>query len=150
MASITVGEFLYDYNIRFTNVTEYGVSMASLLAGEAPPAQGARFDVAFEGTISGPKLKGKVAGVDYLSIRADGRGQLHIHGEITTEDGERISLFADGVTIPEEGTGLLQIRENVTLTATSPAYSWVNPLQIWAPGTLDPSKGEVNLKAYTA
>ena len=40
-----------------------------------PPAEGARFDVYFEGPVTG-KVKGTVKGVDYLHIRADGRAQL--------------------------------------------------------------------------
>jgi len=51
----------------------------------------------------GPKMKGTVKGIDYLHIRADGRCQLHIHAEITTEDGKKISLAADGVGIPQKG-----------------------------------------------
>src|SRR2546427_13249714 len=39
-----------------------------------------------EGTVTGPKLKGMVKGVDYANVRADGRLQLHVHAGITTED----------------------------------------------------------------
>jgi hypothetical protein len=84
--------------------------------------------------------------VDYIHARADGRLQLHIQAEITTEDNEKIAFFADGVAIPEEGTGLFQLRENGTFTTSSPAYTWLNPLQIWAIGTVDPVKGQVNGK----
>lgn len=150
-ATITVGELLYDMSVHFTKVTEYGVSMEAVLGGQvAPPPEGARFDVAFEGVSRGPKLKGTVAGVDYVHIRADGRLQLHIHAELTTDDGEKIALFADGVGTPEEGTGVVQLRENVTLSTSSPAYSWVNQLQVWGQGTVDPAKGEVNVKGYAA
>jgi hypothetical protein len=38
-----------------------------------------------------------VTGVGYIDIRADGRAQLHIHAEITTEDDKKIALFAAGV-----------------------------------------------------
>ena len=111
-------------------------------------AEGARFDVYFEGPITGPKLKGTVKGVDYLHVRADGRAQLNIHAQITTDDGKKIALAADGVAIPEEGSPVFQLRENVTLTTNHPEYSWVNPIQIWAPGTVDVSKGEIRIKAY--
>ena len=95
MSTIEVGELLYEYTVKITGMTEYGVSLESLMAGEvAPPPEGARFDVAFEGASSGPKLKGKVTGVDYLRIRADGRFQLHIHAEITADDGQKIALHA--------------------------------------------------------
>ena len=149
--SINVGEQLYEYKVKFTGVTEFGVSMDALMAGKtAPPPEGARFDVAFVGASSGPKLKGNVAGIDYLHVRADGRFQLHIHGEITTDDGVKISLFADGVALPREGSPIADLRENVTLTTSSKAYSWVNRLQVWAKGTVDLEKQEVEVKGYAA
>ncbi len=40
------------------------------------------------------------------------------------------------------------LRENVTLTTSEPAYAWVNPLQIWGPGTVDLAKGEVHITGY--
>ena len=74
MSTIEVGEQLYEYTARFTRLTEYGTSMDSLMAGRvAPPPEGARFDVQFEGSSPGPKLKGEVVGIDYLQVRADGR-----------------------------------------------------------------------------
>jgi hypothetical protein len=149
--TITVGELLYEATVHFTKVTEYGVSLEAAVSGQvAPPPAGARFDVAFEGVARGPKLKGTVVGVDGLHMRADGRTQLHIHAEITTDDGAKIAFFADGVATPEPGTAVLQLRENVTLTTASPGYAWVNQLQVWAQGTVDPAKGEVNVKAYAA
>jgi len=75
------------------------------------PPQGARIDIAFEGPVVGQKLRGTVKGVDYVRIRPDGRGQLHIHAEITTEDGKKIALFADGVAIFKDGR---RVRGNIT------------------------------------
>jgi uncharacterized protein DUF3237 len=148
-STIAVSELIYEVTVNLTKITEYGVSLEAIVSGQsAPPPEGARIDVAFDGTANGPKLKGSITGVDYLHIRADGRVQLHIHAEITTEDNEKIAFFGDGVALPEEGTGLLQLRENVTLTTSSPAYAWVNPLQIWAIGTVDPAKGQVSVKGY--
>ena len=109
-----------------------------------------RFDVAVGGTMTGPRLNGTFAVVDYINARADGRLQLHIHGVITTDDGEKISLFADGTAMPAEGTSSLQLRENVSLTTSSPAYSWVNHPHIWALGTADVAQGTVNLTYYAA
>lgn len=147
--AIIPGELIYEYAPRFTQVVEYGVSAEAVFSGQTPPPpEGARFDVSFEGPVSGPKLKGTVRGVDYLHIRADGRAQLHIHAEIATEDGNRIALAADGVAIPEEGSPIFQLRENVTLMTNHPDYAWVNPIQVWAPGTVDVSKGEIRIKAY--
>ena len=41
-----------------------------------------------------------------------------------------------------------ELRENVTLTTSEPDYAWVNPLQIWGPGTCDLAKGEVHISGY--
>ena len=141
------GELIYEYVLPFTRVVEYGLSAEAVFSGTTPPpAEGARF-VYFEGPVTG-KLKGTLKGVDYLHIRADGRCQLDIHAEITTEDGQKISLAADGVAIPGQGSPVFQLKENVTLTSNHPEYSWVNPIQVWAPGTVDVSQGEIRIKAY--
>ncbi|MBI5083759.1 MAG: hypothetical protein HZB13_04070 [Acidobacteria bacterium] len=52
-----------------------------------PPEEGARFDVLFDGSNTGAKVKGTVKGADCFHIRGDGRCQLHIHTEITSEAG---------------------------------------------------------------
>ncbi len=151
MSTIEVGEQLYEYTVKFTRLTEYGISMESLMAGRVtPPPEGARFDVAFEGSSPGPKLKGDVIGIDYVQVRADGRFQLHIHAEITTDDGEKIALFADGVALPREGSTVADLRENVTLSTSSKSYSWVNHLQVWATGTVDLAEQVVKIKGYSA
>jgi hypothetical protein len=142
------GEMLYEYTLQITQVAEYGVPVGAVMSGQAPPAEGARFDVHFEGPVTGLKFRGSAKGADYLHIRADGRIQLDIHAEITTEDGKKIALAADGVL-----TGappVFELRENVTLTTSYPEYSWVNAIQIWGSGTADLAKGEVRLKAYAA
>ena len=150
MSTIEVGELLYEVTVKVTAMTEYGVSLASLMSGEAPPLGGARFDVAFEGTSNGPKLKGKVTGVDYVRIRADGRFQLHIHAEITAEDGQKIALHANGVALPRQGSTIADLRENVTLFSSSKDYTWVNALQVWGIGTVDLAQQVIQLKAYAA
>lgn len=142
------GEMLYEYTLQVTQVAEYGVPVADVMSGQAPPAEGARFDVHFEGPVSGPKFSGSAQGADYLNMRADGRIQLDIHAEITTEDGKKIALAADGVLMGSPP--VFELRENVTLTSSYPEYSWVNAIQIWGTGTADLAKGEVRLKAYAA
>ena len=105
MSAIEAATLLYEYTLNVTSVTEYGVSLAALASGQvAPPSEGARLDVTFEGSASGPRIAGSVRGTDYLSVRADGRFDLHIHAEITTEDGAKIALFADGVALPRPGS----------------------------------------------
>src|SRR3954469_8278317 len=81
------GALIYEYRPQITQAVEYGASADAVLSGQPPPPEGARFDFYLEGPISGPKLQGTFRGVDYIYFRADGRAELHIHGEITTEDG---------------------------------------------------------------
>ncbi len=105
------GELIYEHEMQIKQVTEYGVPFDKLLSGAAaPPPEGARFDLHVEGTVTGPKLKGTVKGVDYVNVRADGRLQLHFHAEITTEDSKRIAFFADGVLTPKSGSPMAQLR----------------------------------------
>ena len=149
--SISVGEVIYEAVVHFTKVTEYGISMDDLRSGAAAPAPaGVRFDFAFEGEFQGPRFSGTIAGIDYLYCRADGRFELHIHARLTTDDGENIALFADGVSIPQEGSNKKQIRENISFITSSPAYTWLNQVQAWGQGTVDLEKGEVKVKAYAA
>ena len=149
--TISVGEHLYEVSLKVTGATEFGVSMEALSSGKVPPPpEGARFDVAFEGTSRGPKLKGTVTGIDYLHVRADGRFQLHIHAAITTEDGANIALFANGIAVPREGSSVLDLKENVTLTTSAKDYSWVNKLQVWGIGTVDLARQEVHVNGYAA
>lgn len=142
------GELIYEYTPRIAQVVEYGASADAVFSGETPPPEGARFDLYLEGPVAGPKLKGTVRGVDYLEFRADGRAELHIHAEIATEDGKKIALFADGVAIPQKGSPVFRLRENVRLTSNHPDLLWVNTIQIWATGMVDVSKGQVRVKAY--
>jgi len=150
MTKIEVGELLYEYTLTITGLKEYGFSLASLMAGEAPPPpEGARFDVLFDGGAIG-KVKGKVTGVDYLRVRADGRFQLHIHAEITTDDGQKISLEADGVALPRSDSSIADLRENVTLFTSSRDYAWLNPLQVWGIGTVDLAAQVIHVRGYSA
>jgi hypothetical protein len=151
MSTIQAGDLLYEYTVKLTGMTDYGIGFDALMSGQAvPPPEGARFDVPFEGMSIGPKLKGKVTGVDHLRIRADGRFELHIHAQIATDEGARIALFADGVALPRQGSSIADLRENVTLSTSSKDYAWVNPLQVWATGTVDLGEQVVRIKGYVA
>lgn len=150
-SEIRIGEFLYEATAKFTDVVEYGVSLEAVLSGAVSlPPSGARFDVHLKGSVRGPKLNGKFVGVDYLSMRADGRAHLHIHAQITTEDGQNIAFFADGVVFPQEGSPFWQLRENVSFLTGSPAYAWVNTLQGWGLGTVNPSTGDIAVKIHAS
>src|SRR3954466_3168673 len=57
MNSIDAGALIYEYRPQITQVVEFGASADAVLSGQAPPAEGARFDFYLEGPVSGPKLK---------------------------------------------------------------------------------------------
>jgi hypothetical protein len=142
------GALIYEYRPQITQVVEYGASADAVLLGQAPPAEGARFDFYLEGPVNGPMLQGTFRGVDYIYFRADGRAELHIHGEITTEGGEKVALEAGGVAIADVGSPVFQLREHVSLMSNHPTLSWVNPIEIWARGVVDVSTGQVHVQAY--
>ena len=144
------GEQIYEYVLKITRVAEYGFPAEALLSGRMPPPpEGARFDVYFDGVISG-KMNGAVQGVDYVHIRADGRSQLDIHAEITTNDGKKIALAAGGVGMLERGTPIVHLRENVALITHHAEHAWLNTTQVWAMGTADFGKGEIRVKGYAS
>ena len=110
------GEKIYEYDLDVTGVTDYGVTLEAILSGqERVPPQGARIDVAFEGRAIG-WLGGRVRGVDYLQLRADGRIDLDIRAILETDDGRRIALSADGVGVPRAAEPVADLSENVRLS----------------------------------
>ena len=151
MSTIEVGEHLYTIKLNLTGMTEYGVSFGELTSGSIPPpAEGARFDAAFEGQASGSKLNGTVAGTDYIRVRGDGRMELHIHETITTTTGLNIDAQGEGVGIPRPEGGIIDIRVNMTLFTSSEEYKWVNPLQVWGTGVVNLAEGTVEVTCYAA
>jgi hypothetical protein len=142
------GEKIYEYELDITGVTDYGVSLQSILSGEQKvPPQGTRFDIAVEGPVKG-RLSGRVRGVDYVRMRADGRIDLDIRATIETDDGHRIAFSADGVAAPREGEPILDLFENVRLTTAAATYAWVNARQIWGVGTGNVATGKVHLEGF--
>ena len=142
------GEKIYEYDLDVTSITDYGVTLDAILAGEAQiPPQGVRFDIAFEGHATG-RLAGRVRGVDYARMRADGRVDLDIRGTIETDDGTRIALSADGVAIPRADAPIGDLFENVCLGTAAEDYAWVNTRQIWGTGTVNFSTGKVHIEAH--
>jgi hypothetical protein len=150
MTEQTPGELIYEYTIKSTGATSYGgPALDVLLSGRsAIPAPGARYDLTFEGPIVGQRLRGTVRLADYVHVRPDGRVQLHIHAEITTDDGKKIALYADGVASFDHGPPRGDLSENVTLTTAEPDYAWVNSLRISARGTVDLDQGEAHVMGY--
>jgi hypothetical protein len=148
--SIEVGDLIYEVVAPFGSITDYGANVQEILSGaEAPPAEGAQIDFAFQGTFRGARLSGSITGVDYAHARADGRVDLHIHASLTTDDGARIALFADGVAMPGPN-GVWQLRENGRFHTSFADYRWLNGIQAWGIGAVDLGRGEVRIKVFAA
>ena len=142
------GEKIYEYDLDVTGVTDYGVTLQSILSGQSRiPPQGARIDVAFAGRATG-RLTGRVIGVDYLRIRTDGRIDLDIRATIETKDGHRIALSADGVGVPRAAEPIADLRENISLTTAAEKYAWVNTRQVWGVGAVNFAAGKIHIDAY--
>jgi hypothetical protein len=142
------GEKIYDYEVSLTRVTDYGLTLESIVSGQSRvPPQGARIDVAFEGRTKG-RLTGRVSGIDYLRIRADGRMDLDIRAVIETEDGHRIALSADGVAVLRASEPIADLSENIVLTTAAEPYAWVQMRQIWAVGSVNLSIGRAHVEAF--
>ena len=142
------GEKIYDFDAEVTGTTDFGIALSDILDGSHPiPAQGARFDVAFAGRATG-RLAGRISGIDYVYMRADGRVELNIRSVFETPDGARISLLADGVGVLRAGEPVLDLSANVSLLTASKAYEWVNARQIWSIGFADLGAGKLHVEAY--
>lgn len=142
------GEKIYEYELDVTGVTDFGVTLEAILAGDVPiPPQGARVDVAFDGRATG-RLAGRVLGVDHACLRADGRIDLDIRAVVETVDGHRIALAADGVATPRAGEPVADLFENVTLSTTAADYVWVNARQVWGVGTVDFAAGTIHIEGF--
>jgi hypothetical protein len=142
------GEKIYEYDLDITGVTDYGITLEAILSGQTKvPPQGARLDVAFDGLATG-RLAGRVRGVDYLRVRADGRIDLDIRATIETADGHRIALSADGVAVPRATEPIADLSENVSLNTAAEEYAWVRVSQIWAVGTVNLAAGKVHIEGF--
>jgi len=142
------GEKIYEYELDVTGMTDYGVGLPAILAGEVPvPPQGLRLDVSFAGRASG-RLAGTVTGTDYVRMRADGRIDLDIRAVIVTDDGHRLALSADGVAVTRAGEPVADLCENIRLDTAAPGYEWVTTRQVWGIGTVDFATGKIRIAAY--
>ena len=77
---INSSTLLFEEDVHLTGVTEYGFSWQDFAQQKAPiPAEGLKFDIHFEGQVTGDVVEGTIKGVDYLTVRADGRLFLNLH-----------------------------------------------------------------------
>jgi len=141
------GEKVYECDFDVQGVTDFGITLDAILsAKEKIPPQGARVDVAYAGTIKG-RVTGSIRGVDYLSIRADGRLDLDTRATIETTDGRRIALSADGTGTPRAGEPVADLFENVRFI-TAADYMWLHARQTWGVGHVNFATGKIHIEGY--
>jgi hypothetical protein len=152
LVQIPVKEHLFSESVHHSGLTEYGISWQELNAGKVSiPAEGARFDIYFKGTLAGPKINGTIEGVDFLYVRADGRLMLNLQATITTDDGVKIALSEDGIMFPpSDETGIAELKLNFNFLANGSKYAWLNQCHVWGIGTVNTRTGEICVDAYSA
>jgi len=129
--------------VKLTGVKEYGFAFNDLATGTASiPASGAKFDIYFEGEVEGERLNGKLKGVDYLTVRADGKLELNLQASITTEDGAIIKVEETG----NNHQGALKLF--MKFHSNHESYVWLNQVSVLGLGTVSFSTGEVNIEGY--
>ena len=140
---ITESSLLFEEDVRLTEVKEYGFSWQQFAQNNAPlPAEGVRFDIHFEGEVIGERVEGTIKGVDYLTVRADGRLFLDLHAAITTKDGARINVTESGIN--DRGN----LRLSMDFHTNDERYTWLNRKHVWGIGTVDFATGDVKIKGY--
>jgi hypothetical protein len=130
------GEMLYEEKIKL---------LAPVEIGSVP--EGMRVNVPFTGDISGPTIHGKIEGIDYVLVRPDGVGLLHVHGVITTDGGDIISVEVSGF-LTAAPDGRLAVKGAVTYQTGSKEFAWLNSTQGVADGFVDTSIRGLNAKIF--
>lgn len=134
---------LFEEHVVLTDIVEYGFGMQDLVNGIPVPKEGARFDIYFEGDLVGDRIKGKINGVDFLEVRADGRFFLNLYASIKTDDGAFIQVKETGIN--ENGN----LKLSMEFHTNHQKYAWLNREQVLGLGHVDFNTGQVYIKGYS-
>lgn len=93
-------------------------------------------------------ISGKVEGVDHVLARSDGVGRLHIHGVITTQEGDLTSIEATGYGTPTEEEGRYALNEAVTFQTAAENLTWLNKTLATGRGYADTNNGQLSIKVF--
>jgi hypothetical protein len=144
-------EHLFDETARLTRIADYGIGWQEVVAGKAViPGEGARFDITFEGHLSGKGISGTIKGIDYLTVEPDGRFVLDIHATVVTEDGYSIALREYGVLIPGKKNDLADLHLHMHFTTHIEQYSWLNKSIVRGVGNVNMEAGQLYVSAFRA
>jgi len=130
------GEMLYEAKLKL---------LVPLEIGSVP--EGRRLNVPFAGDVSGPSIHGKLEGIDYVLVRPDGVGLLHVHGVLTTDGGDIISVEVSGF-LTAAPDGRFALKGAVTYQTGSKELAWLNSTEGVEDGFIDMSTSELNVKAF--
>ncbi len=126
-----------------------------------PVAQGMRLNAYFAGgTVSGPKVNGKIlpVGGDFITVRTDGVGDIDVRLSIQTDDGALIYQTNTGVLeLGENGyedfmnmklQEVTQVRANIRFQTSHENYQWLNRKQCIGIGQFFALEGKVKYDVY--
>src|SRR5690606_16520173 len=139
---MTKKQLLFKESINLTGVTEYGFSFKDLVEGKPLPLEGTKFDVNFEGNIQGDRINGKIKGVDYLEVRADGRFFLKLHATITTHDG--VCIKVDEIGSNKNG----DLKLFMKFHTNNKKYAWLNSQDVVGVGFVDLKSCKAKVNGY--
>ena len=143
LTTTTEQVLLFEEDVQLTDFVEYGFSLQDLVEGKLPiPSEGARFDIHFEGELVGERIKGRIKGVDYLEVRADGRFFLNLQAMIRTDDGATIKVVETGINNRGD------LRLNMEFHTNDQHYKWLNHTQVQGVGMADFNSGIAKVKGF--
>jgi hypothetical protein len=109
--------------------------------------QGTRVVVdASTGSFEGPRAKGIVKGPggDWLTLRADGTGQLDVRLLLETDDGAVILMIYKGIF----SDGGKSLRTAPQFETGDERYAWLNNVQAVGIGSVNDDQSEVSYEVY--
>jgi len=129
--------------------------------GETP--EGIRLDYyAIDGTVSGPKLEGRVLArsADHLFIRHDGIAVMRVRAVVRTHDGAMLEVeYTGNIELGEDGYRKALLQEFAPtpplvvcprILTGHPQYKWLNRLQCLAVGRVKLAESVLEYDVFTA
>lgn len=142
-----MSEILYEAKLNVTGATEFGIGLEPIMHGNIP-AGGARFDIAFAGSLNG-QVNGRLEGVDHLYVRADGKMELNLRGVVTLDDGRKVAFRGVGVGRLRPNSPLLDFEEGpVELFSSHEDLVWMNTRYFRGHGSANLGTGEIEVTVF--